>query len=81
MKKCSQCQTELSMENFCCNKGSKDGLNHRCRKCASENSVRYRAENLERLIQYARNYEEVNKEERLLKRREKYAKEKAENES
>jgi hypothetical protein len=43
--------------------------------------VRYRAENLERLIQYARNYEEVNKEERLLKRREKYAKEKAENES
>jgi len=76
MKMCSMCKTELPLESFCLDNRSKDLLHHRCRACTSIYAANYRAKNLDRLLSHWRKYEEVNKEARLAKRREKYAEDK-----
>lgn len=42
MKTCGTCKVEQPVSEFCRNKNSKDGLNDKCRKCASDYHKEYR---------------------------------------
>ena len=48
MKVCSKCGKELSLDNFCKKKSSKDGLAGHCRSCASKYSKVWHKANLEK---------------------------------
>lgn len=42
MKTCNTCKVEKPLDNFCSDKNRKDGLNRKCKSCASEYGKRYR---------------------------------------
>lgn len=42
MKRCNVCKVEKSLDSFCGDKNQKDGLNRKCKSCASEYGKRYR---------------------------------------
>ena len=50
MKTCTVCKTAQPLENFAKAKGTKDGLNYRCRQCGKD----YYARNRERFSEYRR---------------------------
>ena len=57
-KKCSKCDEEQHVDNFCKNSGNKDGLNGRCRSCVKE----YKNLNKKRSTEYSKQYYKTNKE-------------------
>lgn len=44
-KKCSKCKQDKTLDNFCKNKLSKDGLDYKCRGCKRDLQIKRRADN------------------------------------
>ena len=64
MKKCSTCGKLKQTSEFSRNKGYKDGLNNKCKKCACEYSNIYYKEHREDLLIAMRQYHKAHKKER-----------------
>jgi 5-methylcytosine-specific restriction endonuclease McrA len=57
-KMCTKCKAELPLEMFGNHKGTKDGLNHRCKNCCRQ----YYYDNREKTLEDVGKYREKNKE-------------------
>lgn len=61
-KKCSKCGEEKDLIYFRKDRRKKDGLYVWCKKCSSENNVKWQRENREKQRQFLKTYREKNKE-------------------
>lgn len=56
MKTCTSCERPQPLSEFGKRSASPDGLAYKCKTCVSEYNRRYRDENQEKLVQYARDW-------------------------
>lgn len=61
-KMCVYCREQKTLDNFCKNKRSKDGLHNICRVCASAYHKTYRENHKKDLAQYYKEWKRKNKE-------------------
>ena len=62
MKICSRCKIEKSVSEFYKDKSIKDGLNNKCKMCASEKNKRWRKANPEKKRELNKKWNEANPE-------------------
>lgn len=62
MKHCNTCDTTKPHKDFCRNRRTKDGLNHRCRQCSADYDKSYNEKNRATRLAYKRNYNRQNRE-------------------
>ncbi|MEN6291685.1 MAG: hypothetical protein ABFD07_06685 [Methanobacterium sp.] len=61
-KVCNACNTELPLDNFSKDNGTKDKLKNTCKKCCSIKNAEWRKNNKEKRKQYHKEYQHKNKE-------------------
>lgn len=62
MKQCSRCKKWGKVDNFFKDKYTKDGLDSWCKSCRNKSNFEYYQKNKSKILEYAKDYREINKE-------------------